>query len=75
MNYRYHFDTLHEAYDHLVRCRKIAAPNFGFFLQLIRYEKELEHSKEINSNNMTIKPIYNALTQPATENNSIDLNK
>ncbi|CAF1116226.1 unnamed protein product, partial [Adineta ricciae] len=42
----YHFETLSDAYDHLVNCRRVAAPNFGFFLQLIRYEKLLRENKD-----------------------------
>jgi hypothetical protein len=39
--FRYHHSTLREAYDHLVQRRRIALPNTGFFLQLIRYENDL----------------------------------
>ncbi|UJR07260.1 hypothetical protein I4U23_011548 [Adineta vaga] len=38
---KYDKKNLLDAYDHLVTCRRIASPNFGFFLQLIRYEKTL----------------------------------
>ncbi|CAF1202758.1 unnamed protein product [Rotaria sordida] len=33
---KYHHNNLREAYDHLVQRRRIALPNTGFFLQLIR---------------------------------------
>ncbi|CAF1023758.1 unnamed protein product [Adineta steineri] len=45
---KYHHENLIDAYDHLVNCRRIASPNFGFFLQLIRYEKTLH--KFLSSN-------------------------
>ncbi len=45
---RYHHDSLSKAYDYLLERRRIAAPNFSFFLQLIRYEKELRTTKEID---------------------------
>ncbi len=45
---RYHHDSLSKAYDYLLERRNIAAPNLSFFLQLIRYEKELRATKEID---------------------------
>ncbi len=45
---RYHHDSLSKAYDYLLERRRIAAPNLGFLLQLIRYEKELRATKEID---------------------------
>ena len=47
---RYHHDSLSKAYDYLLERRSIAAPNLSFFLQLIRYEKELRTTKEIDEN-------------------------
>ncbi|CAF1125747.1 unnamed protein product [Adineta steineri] len=38
---KYHHDTLFNAYDNLLNRHPFAAPNYGFFIQLIRYEKEL----------------------------------
>ncbi len=58
---RYHHGSLHEAYDHLVGCRRIASPNFGFFLQLIRYEKDL-NSSETNDNSQIL--IESLSTEP-----------
>ncbi|CAF4973597.1 unnamed protein product, partial [Rotaria socialis] len=45
---RYHHDSLLKAYDYLIEKRRVAAPNLSFFLQLIRYEKELRTTKEID---------------------------
>lgn len=45
---RFHHDTLYKAYDYLLERRRFAVPNHGFFLQLIRYEKELRERKEID---------------------------
>jgi len=45
---RYHHDTLSKAYEYLLERRHVAAPNLSFFLQLIRYEKELRTTKEID---------------------------
>ena len=33
-----------KAYDYLLDRRPISSPNYGFFIQLIRYEKELRKS-------------------------------
>ena len=46
--FRYHHDTLYKAYDYLLERRRCAAPNLSFFLQLIRYEKDLRATKEID---------------------------
>ncbi|CAF4241299.1 unnamed protein product, partial [Adineta steineri] len=45
---KYHHDTLMKAYDFLLDRRPISCPNHGFLLQLIRYEKELRNSGEID---------------------------
>ncbi|CAF1468241.1 unnamed protein product [Rotaria magnacalcarata] len=45
---KYHHDSLLKAYDYLIEKRRVAAPNLSFFLQLIRYEKELRATKEID---------------------------
>ena len=52
-DFRNHHDSLFKAYDYLLERRRIAAPNFSFFLQLIRYEKELRASKEIDETKKT----------------------
>jgi len=44
--YRYHHDTVYEAYDYLLERRRMAAPNLAFLLQLIRYENQLRSAKE-----------------------------
>lgn len=48
LHFRYHHDSLSKAYEYLLERRHIAAPNAAFFLQLIRYEKELRTTKEID---------------------------
>ncbi|CAF1250870.1 unnamed protein product [Adineta steineri] len=45
---KYHHDSLGKAYEYLLERRRVAAPNLSFFLQLIRYEKELRATKEID---------------------------
>ncbi|CAF0758795.1 unnamed protein product [Adineta steineri] len=45
---KYHHDTLMKAYDFLLDRRPISCPNPGFLIQLIRYEKELRNSGEID---------------------------
>ncbi|CAF0829327.1 unnamed protein product [Adineta steineri] len=45
---KYHHDTLMKAYDFLLDRRPISRPNRGFLIQLIRYEKELRNSGEID---------------------------
>jgi hypothetical protein len=37
-----------KAYDYLLDRRSLAAPNPGFLMQLIRYEKELRNSGAID---------------------------
>lgn len=37
-----------KAYEYLLQRRRIAAPNLSFFLQLIRYEKELRATEDID---------------------------
>ncbi|CAF0722577.1 unnamed protein product [Adineta steineri] len=49
---KYHHENLIDAYDHLLNRRYIAAPNFGFFLQLIRYEKALNNDKTDNKDSI-----------------------
>ena len=48
LSLRYHHDSLSKAYEYLLQRRHIAAPNMSFFLQLLRYEKELRTSKDID---------------------------
>ncbi|CAF1408378.1 unnamed protein product [Adineta ricciae] len=42
---KYNHKSLEEAYEYLLERRPIVAPNYGFLIQLIRYEKELENQK------------------------------
>ncbi|CAF3073099.1 unnamed protein product [Rotaria socialis] len=42
---KYHYHTVHKAYAYLVARRHIALPNDGFFIQLIRYENDLQKTK------------------------------
>ncbi|CAF1063816.1 unnamed protein product [Rotaria magnacalcarata] len=42
---RYNNLSLEKAYEYLLEKRPIAAPNCGFLIQLIRYEKEIKKSK------------------------------
>ena len=44
---KYHHRTLREAHVFLLNKRPQISPNDGFLLQLIRYEKELIRSQEI----------------------------
>jgi hypothetical protein len=59
---RYHHGSLQEAYDHLVGCRRIASPNFGFFLQLIRYEKDLNSTKTNENSRILIESLVTGPT-------------
>ncbi|CAF0946036.1 unnamed protein product [Adineta steineri] len=45
---KYHHDTLMKTYDFLLDRCPISCPNPGFLMQLIRYEKELRNSGEID---------------------------
>jgi protein-tyrosine phosphatase len=45
---KYHHDTLYKAYNYLLERRRIAVPNYSFFIQLIRYENELRATREID---------------------------
>lgn len=68
---RFHHDTLYKAYDYLLERRRAAAPNHAFFMQLIRYEKELRAKKEIDetkNNDDKQNPIE--IVDPTTEMNS-----
>ncbi|CAF0815907.1 unnamed protein product [Didymodactylos carnosus] len=47
---KYHHETLELAFHSLMDKRPQIFPNEGFLLQLIRYERELIKSKEINQN-------------------------
>lgn len=62
--YRCHHETLFEAYEHLLLRRRIAAPNFGFFIQLIRYENDL-HKNRINSDAKTSTNIDSTIVGPS----------
>ncbi len=46
---RYHHRSLLQAYDYLLDRRYLAAPNYGFFIQLIQYEKELKKTNTCHS--------------------------
>ncbi|CAF1550559.1 unnamed protein product [Adineta ricciae] len=48
---KYHHNTLNDAYGFLVEKRPSICPNDGFLLQLIRYEKDLIQTREIQSEN------------------------
>ena len=50
--FRYHHYSLKRAYVYLVERRRIAAPNLSFFLQLIRYERELRADESIDDDPM-----------------------
>lgn len=54
---KYHHETLKDAFYFLIEKRPQVWPNEGFLLQLLRYEKELIHSREIlpNQNEVTVK--------------------
>lgn len=55
--FRYDKSSLEEAYKYLLDRRPIAAPNHGFLIELIRYEKELQdknqHTTDDNKSNST----------------------
>ncbi|CAF0734138.1 unnamed protein product [Rotaria sordida] len=77
---KYHHDSLIKAYDYLLERRRIAAPNISFFLQLIRYEKELRITKEIDEskhNDDQQNPIekLDSNQDPAVVNNEIENEK
>jgi hypothetical protein len=40
---RHHNYSLEDAFAYLLDRRPVAAPNYGFLLQLIRYEKEVRN--------------------------------
>jgi len=64
-DFRYHHSTLDNAYEHLVERRFIAIPNDSFFLQLIRYEKDMHTNKNMNveqNSNESISPEILPLT-------------
>lgn len=42
--------NLEKAYQYLIERRSIVAPNYGFFIQLIRYEKKIKNSMYYSSN-------------------------
>lgn len=44
---KYHHRSLKEAFEYLIEKRPQIWPNDGFLLQLIRYETELMHTREI----------------------------
>lgn len=44
---RYNHFTLEEAYRYLLKRRPIISPNYGFLLELIRYEKEIHSSTTV----------------------------
>ncbi|CAF1172153.1 unnamed protein product [Adineta steineri] len=54
---RYHNDSLEKAYEYLLDRRPIAAPNYNFLIQLIRYEKELKNKSQLDDKQNPIKPI------------------
>ncbi|CAF2135115.1 unnamed protein product [Rotaria magnacalcarata] len=72
---KYHFDNIYDAYDHLVQCRRIVSPNFGFFLQLIRYESDLHSSKTIKDDHVLKEPIETVITESSVNSNLIESTK
>ncbi|CAF1014739.1 unnamed protein product [Rotaria sordida] len=58
---RFDKQSLEKAYEYLLERRPIAAPNYGFLIQLIRYENEIKHNNQLNiiddKQQCTIKPI------------------
>ncbi|CAF4263091.1 unnamed protein product [Adineta steineri] len=54
---RYHNDSLEKAYEYLLERRPIAAPNYNFLIQLIRYEKELKNKSQLDDKQNPIKPV------------------
>ncbi|CAF0965764.1 unnamed protein product [Adineta steineri] len=74
---KFHHENLTDAYDHLLNRRHIAAPNFGFFLQLIRYEKALNSDKTDNKDSIPTESPQTLLISPAIasseqENNEVN---
>jgi hypothetical protein len=55
--FRHHNDSLEKAYEYLLERRPIAAPNYGFFIQLIRYEKQIQNKSQDNQIGDTQNPI------------------
>ena len=58
--------TLEKAFEHLLERRPIAAPNCGFLLELIRYEKELGNkvqTKQTDDNENPVKPADDSLVK------------
>ncbi|CAF1128544.1 unnamed protein product [Adineta steineri] len=71
---KYHHDSLSQAYDYLIERRRYAAPNAGFFLQLIRYEKTLKKMKEIVDNEQN-SVVSSNVTDKLVVDNNISLDK
>ncbi|CAF0985935.1 unnamed protein product [Rotaria sordida] len=67
---KYHHDTLLKAYDYLLDRSPICAPNSGFLMQLIRYEKALRNSGAIDEqqNNDDKQNPIKPLDMPSTSN-------
>ncbi len=62
---RYDNFSLEKAYQYLLERRPIAAPNHGFLIELIRYEKEIrdeKQHKENDHNQNPIKPVDDSTT-------------
>lgn len=67
-SHRFHHDSLRQAYEYLLERRRVAAPNLAFLLQLIRYEKELRATKDIDPSR-NVPDISNPI-QPLNVNNA-----
>lgn len=53
--------TLEDAYNHVLNCRPCIRPNYGFFEQLIEYEKEI-------SGTATVRMVYNEAARSTIPN-------
>ena len=72
---RFHHNSLFTAYDYLLERRRMAFPNYSFFLQLIRYEKELQAIKiddETKTDNEKLNTVENLQSKHDTHFGSND---
>jgi hypothetical protein len=60
--FRHHNYSLEKAYEYLLERRPIAAPNYGFLLRLIRYEKEIGNKNQTGDTQNPIKSVENLTT-------------
>ncbi|CAF2754652.1 unnamed protein product [Rotaria sp. Silwood2] len=61
--------SLEKAYEHLLERRSIAAPNYGFLIELIRYENEIQQKTQLNTTDDKQKPVK------SIDDNSVDKTK